>query len=88
MNELEQELKEFIIKSLMLEDLDVSSFDQNTVLFGEGLGLDSVDALELGVALQKIYGIKISGQENVRHHFSCLKHLAEFVAENRKPATP
>ena len=82
---LEQEIKQLIIDSLMLEEIDLSRFDRDTILFGEGLGLDSVDALELGVALQKKYGIKISGkEEDVRHHFACVKNLAQFVADNKQ----
>ena len=57
MNELIEEIKELIIKSLNLEDMKPSDIDENAPLFNEGLGLDSVDALELGLAVQKNYGL-------------------------------
>ena len=57
MNELIEEIKELIIKSLNLEDMKPSDIDENAPLFNEGLGLDSVDALELGLAVQKSYGL-------------------------------
>jgi acyl carrier protein len=60
MQALEQEIKELIIDALELEDLTPADIDSTAPLFGEGLGLDSIDALELGVSLQKRYGIKLS----------------------------
>jgi len=57
MPKIEEEIKELIIEVLQLEDIRPSDIDANAPLFGEGLGLDSIDALELGVALQKRYGI-------------------------------
>ena len=59
MNELELELKQLIIDSLDLEDISADDIDSDDALFVDGLGLDSIDALELGVALQKKYGIKL-----------------------------
>ena len=81
---MEEEIKEFIIETLMLEDTKASDIETEAPLFGEGLGLDSVDALELGVALQKKYGMKISGKsEENRIHFAKVKNLAAFVSGNR-----
>ena len=62
MNELIDEIKELIIKSLNLEDMKPSDIDENAPLFNEGLGLDSVDALELGLAVQKSYGLVLDSK--------------------------
>ncbi len=78
---LENELKEFIVTTLALEDIQPEEIESEMILFGEGLGLDSVDALELAVALQKQYGVTVEGEsEETRKHFTCVKNLAEFVA--------
>jgi len=58
-NSLEHDIKTLIIEALGLEDISVDDINSDQTLFGEGLGLDSVDALELGLAIQKKYGIKI-----------------------------
>ena len=82
---LEHELKEFIIKTLALEDISPEEIDNESRLFGEGLGLDSIDALELGVALQKHYGVKIDANaEQTREHFSSVRNLAALVSQQRK----
>ena len=84
MNELEHEIKELIIKSLRLEEVTPESIDAQAPIFGEGLGLDSIDALELGIAIQKRFGIKMTANaaEN-REHFSSVNKLARFVQERR-----
>jgi len=83
-HELELELKILIIKSLDLEDISPEDINSNEPLFGEGLGLDSIDALELGVALRKQYGITIkAATEEVREHFSSVSNLAKFVSHSR-----
>lgn len=77
------EIKQLIIDSLNLEDMTIEDIDETSPLFGEGLGLDSIDALELGVALQKKYGIHISSQdEDIKKHFYSVETLAEFVKNN------
>ncbi|MEQ3696284.1 MAG: phosphopantetheine-binding protein [Pseudomonadales bacterium] len=84
--ELEQEIKELIIESLDLEDMSADEIDASEPLFVEGLGLDSIDALELGLALQKKYGVKIDPEANpeeTRQHFSSVTALAAFVAGAR-----
>ncbi|MBV8624791.1 MAG: acyl carrier protein [Herbaspirillum sp.] len=84
MQALEQEIKELIIDALELEDLTPADIDSTAPLFGEGLGLDSIDALELGVSLQKRYGIKLSANsEETRRHFSSVQALAALVASHR-----
>ncbi|VAX00639.1 hypothetical protein MNBD_GAMMA21-224 [hydrothermal vent metagenome] len=85
MESLEQELKVLIIEVLDLEDITTDDINSEEPLFVDGLGLDSIDALELGVALQKRYSIKIEAEgEQTRELFSSVKNLARFVAENKK----
>jgi acyl carrier protein len=82
---LELEIKELIISSLALEDLKPEDIDTEAPLFVEGLGLDSIDALELGLALQKRYGVSLSADsEETRRHFRSVQALAAFVAAGRK----
>ena len=77
---LKHEIKELIIDALGLEDISVQDIGDDQTLFGEGLGLDSVDALELGLAIQKKYGIKIDADaKDTRNHFSNVASLAAFV---------
>ena len=85
MLQLEQEIKELIMSSLALEDMRPDDIDASTPLFVEGLGLDSIDALELGLALQKRYGVSMSADsEETRKHFKSVNALAAFVAASRK----
>ena len=80
MSDLNRDLKQLIIDALGLEDIAVEDIDDQAALFGEGLGLDSVDALELGLAIQKKYGIKIDADaKDTRNHFSNVASLAAFV---------
>jgi acyl carrier protein len=84
MSDLEQELKELIVAALALEDVAADDIDSGEPLFGEGLGLDSIDALELGVALRQRYGIRIEAvNEEVRAHFASVRALAQYVAAQR-----
>ena len=77
---LERDIKMLIIEALGLEDISVDDIDSEQTLFGEGLGLDSVDALELGLAIQKKYGIKIDADaKDTRNHFTHVACLAAFV---------
>ncbi|MBV6824366.1 phosphopantetheine-binding protein [Pseudomonas sp. PD9R] len=79
-NSLLLEIKDLIIEALGLEDISAQDIDDHQTLFGEGLGLDSVDALELGLAIQKKYGIKIDADaKDTRNHFSNVASLAAFV---------
>jgi len=86
--ELEREIKDLIITTLSLEDVVVDDIDSTAPLFNEGLGLDSIDALELGLALQKRYGLTLSADSvETRRHFASVRTLGAFVAANRrKPA--
>lgn len=84
MLQLEQEIKELIISSLALEDITPQDIDASDALFVDGLGLDSIDALELGLALQKRYGVSMSADsEQTRQHFRSVHALAAFVAAHR-----
>lgn len=81
---LEQEVKQLIIDVLQLEDISVADIDSAAPLFVEGLGLDSIDALELGVALQKRYGISLSADaEDTRRHFASVHALAALIDAQR-----
>ncbi|CAG9180232.1 phosphopantetheine-binding protein [Cupriavidus pampae] len=84
MQALEQEIKELIVTSLALEEVAPADIDTDAPLFIEGLGLDSIDALELGLALQKRFGVTMSGdKEEVRARFASVAALASFVAAQR-----
>ena len=80
MEELERQLKHFIVESLMLEDVKAEDIDSDAPLFVEGLGLDSIDALELGMALTRTYGVKINaGDDRNRDIFRSVSSLAAFI---------
>ena len=87
MNELHLEIKNMIIEALDLEDLGVEDIDSNAPLFGDsggGLGLDSIDALELGVALRKRYHITLNADDpNVRKYFHSVATLADLISTQR-----
>lgn len=84
MSNLHNEIKQLIIESLGLEDMTADDIAADMTLFGEGLGLDSVDALELGLALQKRFGIKIDADaKDTRSHFANVASLAAFVASHQ-----
>ena len=84
MNELEAELAAVIVEALSLEDVSAADIDPQAPLFNEGLGLDSVDALELAIAIHKKYGVKVSADDpSVRSAFESLRALAAYIAERR-----
>jgi acyl carrier protein len=83
-SELVSELKDLLIDGLHLEDVEPDEIDLDEPLFGEGLGLDSIDALEIAVLLDRKYGVRISsGDDKNPEIFASLNSLAKFVAENR-----
>ncbi len=87
MDELKNEIKDVIISSLQLEDVTREDIVDSEPLFGEGLGLDSIDALELGVALKKKFGIKFSSENNEnRDHFASVDALAQYITAERAKA--
>lgn len=77
------ELKKEIIELLNLEDLTINDIDNESPLFGEGLGLDSIDALELIVLMEKNYGIKLTDVAQGREIFKSINSMAEYVKKNR-----
>ncbi len=84
MASLESELKSLIVSALNLEDLAPEDIDSDEPLFGDGLGLNSIDGLELGMAIRKVYGIKIEAKkEEVRRIFFNVKSIAAFIASQK-----
>ncbi|MDL2221085.1 phosphopantetheine-binding protein [Parabacteroides sp. OttesenSCG-928-N08] len=83
MEELIAKLKEEIIEVLNLEDVQPDDIDADAPLFGDGLGLDSIDALELIVLMEKNYGIKLKDASEGRELFKSVRILAAYIEENR-----
>jgi len=83
MEQLISKLKEQIIKELNLEDMTPGDIETDAPLFGEGLGLDSIDALSLIVLLEREYGIKIKDSATGKKALSSVKSMAEFINENK-----
>ena len=85
MSQLEIEVAELMIQSLNLEDIEPGDIDPDAMLFNEGLGLDSIDALELGMALSLEYGFQLKSDDpNIKTIFSSLRALAKHVEVSRK----
>ncbi|OAI06063.1 acyl carrier protein [Methylomonas methanica] len=84
MSEMETEIKQLIIDTLALEDVDVADIDSNAALFNDGLGLDSIDALELGLAIRKTYQVKIDAErDDVIKIFASVATLAQYIESVR-----
>jgi|TARA_B100001059_G_scaffold161591_1_gene161186 acyl carrier protein len=78
---LHNELKQLIIDALNLEDMSIDEIETEAPLFGDGLGLDSIDALELGLAIKKKYNIVIDADDsNTRQHFASVENLANYIS--------
>lgn len=77
------ELKKHIIEVLNLEDLQPEDIDNDAPLFGEGLGLDSIDALELIVMMEKVYGIRVKDSSAGKEIFKSVNTMAAFIEANR-----
>jgi len=84
MEDLKQTLKQQIIESLNLQGMKPEDIDDNAPLFGEGLGLDSIDSLELMVLLERNYGIKIEDAREGRKVLSSVQSMAEYISEHKK----
>lgn len=84
MADLNTELKQYIIEALNLEDMTPDDIDDESPLFGEGLGLDSIDALELIVLMEKYYGIRLASAAEGKEIFKSIQTMADYVAKNRK----
>lgn len=83
MEALITELKKHIIEVLNLEDLQPEDIDNDALLFGEGLGLDSIDALELIVMMEKVYGIRVKDSSAGKEIFKSVNTMAAFIEANR-----
>jgi acyl carrier protein len=84
MNNLSEEVKQLIIDTLDLEDIEPADINYEDALFVDGLGLDSIDALELGVAIKKAFDVKIdNNSDDSKKHFYSVKTLCEFIAQSR-----
>lgn len=84
MQELTLEIKNLIIDTLNLEDMGPDDIETEAALFGDGLGLDSIDALELGLAIKGLYGVVLSAEsEAMRQHFYSISTLATFIQSQR-----
>jgi acyl carrier protein len=87
MDDLKLQIKELIISALELEDIKPENIVDSEPLFGSGLGLDSIDALELGVALKKKFGVKFSAENaDNKKHFASVDALAAYIEAARKAA--
>ncbi len=81
---LHNEIKQLIIDCLDLEDVTIDDIDTDVALFGKGLGLDSIDALELGLAIKKQFNVKIEANSNTtKIHFYSVANLASFIQSQR-----
>jgi acyl carrier protein len=78
------ELKEMIVKELSLEDVSPADIKDDEVLFGNGLGLDSLDAVEIVVLLQRNYNLEVKNMEQGKEIFHSIDTIAKFVYENKK----
>jgi acyl carrier protein len=83
MSDLKQQLKAVIIKELNLDDIDIDDIDDDAPLFGDGLGLDSLDAVEIVVIVQREFGVEIKDMEEGQQALQSFTSLAEFIAQRR-----
>ena len=85
MNTLKEDLKKQIIEQLNLEDIQVSDIADDALLFsGDGIGLDSIDALELIVLIEKFYGIQVTNPEEGKEAFLTINTMADYIEKKRK----
>lgn len=79
----QREMAELLVEALNLEDISAEEIDPEEALFGDGLGLDSIDALEIALAISQKYGVQMQAEdENTRNAFATLASLTDFVSQN------
>ena len=83
---LHQEIKQLIVEALQLEGVDPTTISDTDALFGSGLNLDSIDALELATAIARKYDVKVSQDQDTRDAFRSVSHLAEFITSQKTAA--
>jgi acyl carrier protein len=86
MQQLKSDIKELIVRSLMLEEVKPAEIEDSAPLFGEGLGLDSVDALELAIEIERSFNVTIPDDEDNRKIFTSVDSLATYITEHRAAA--
>ncbi len=84
LQEIKNKLKELLVANLSLEDIKPQEIKDNEILFGEGLGLDSLDAVEIVVLLQRNFGLEVKDMEKGREIFYSLDTLAKYIQKNQK----
>lgn len=82
--ELHLKVKQMIIDSLRIEDMSTDEIETDAALFGEGLGLDSIDALQLVVAMEKEFGVVVPDAATGTKVFASVRSMADYIAEHRK----
>lgn len=85
--QIKKDLKEMLVTGLSLEDIKPEDIKDDEMLFGDGLGLDSLDAVEIVVLLQRNFGLEVKDMENRKEIFTSIDTLANYVFENRKKAS-
>lgn len=86
MQQLKSDIKELIVKALMLEEVKPAEIEDAAPLFGEGLGLDSVDALELAIEIERTFEVTIPADEDNQKIFTSVDSLADYITQHRAAA--